>query len=292
MTVIVPEVPVEEVILASTEKQPSGAKKWSFTHNLEKDNIDMCKLELKLVPILKKLNSICKYFIFSLEKVSRYHLQGYIELKEKIRITGLKRIFDDKTHWEKSKGSKTDNYLYCTKDAIKVWEKKDDDYTDEELGILKETDLFDWQKDIIDIVSNKPEKRHIYWYYSKLYGGIGKSEFCKYLIRKYNAHLIGGDKKDIMTQILGSKGEKRISNLYVYNIAKACKGLSYTALEDIKDGLITSTKYEGCSKVIPIPHIIVFSNFEPDYKKMMPDRFIVRRLDYGPENQIRDFIED
>lgn len=55
------------------------------------------------------------------------HLQGYVQFKKKIRLTGLKKLHPT-AHWEPAKGSSADNYAYCT---------KQDDY--QEFGKLTNT---------------------------------------------------------------------------------------------------------------------------------------------------------
>lgn len=52
----------------------------------------------------------------------------------------------------------------------------------------------------------------------------------------------------------------------------------YGVLEEIKDGLIYSGKYEGGFANIEHPHVIVMCNFEPDYMQMSEDRWKVIQL--------------
>jgi len=55
------------------------------------------------------------------------HLQGYVQFKQRLRLTALKKLHPQ-AHWEPSKGSSTDNLTYC---------KKDNDY--QEFGKLTNT---------------------------------------------------------------------------------------------------------------------------------------------------------
>lgn len=55
--------------------------------------------------------------------------------------------------------------------------------------------------------------------------------------------------------------------------------ISYTCIEELKNGLFLSGKYESqIGAFVDIPHIIVFSNREPDYDKMSRDRWRICRI--------------
>lgn len=54
------------------------------------------------------------------------------------------------------------------------------------------------------------------------------------------------------------------------------KNVSYEVIESIKDGLILPTKKESKTKVFNSPHVIVFSNFEPDCDKISLDRWNIK----------------
>lgn len=280
------------------QKQPSSAIKWCFTHNFEIiENTEKEQATINKLVVLFK--TISKYSIFSLEAGAinaRRHLQGYIEFTQPKRLTALKNIIDNTTHWEKSKGSRDDNIIYISKSPLKgpfEFDKKNGPkYTAEELDLITEDMLFDWQREIIDIISKKPEKRKIYWFYSKM-GGVGKTEFTKYLIYHYGAKFCQGKKADIMCNILGKDGTNDIKKLYVFNYSRTVEDfVSYDALECVKDGLLFSSKYESNDALIPIPHILVFSNFEPDYEAMSADRWVVKCLDKIDDNKKVDDIGD
>jgi hypothetical protein len=53
----------------------------------------------------------------------------------------------------------------------------------------------------------------------------------------------------------------------------------YEAIESLKDGIITSQKYRGKTIVFNSPHVVVFSNREPDRKKLSADRWDIRYID-------------
>jgi hypothetical protein len=53
----------------------------------------------------------------------------------------------------------------------------------------------------------------------------------------------------------------------------------YSLMEDLKDGLMFSGKYDGGPKLFDSPMVVVFANWEPDYTKWSADRYDVRKLD-------------
>lgn len=275
-----------------TSTKDTQAIRWCFTLNLGlKDEMDISGvIALSEKQIINDLHKFCKYYIVGIECQTRWHLQGYIELNSKKRFTYVKSILGDKVHIEKSKGNKEVNQSYCAKEKLHKWEftkvKPKYDYDPEMLGILKEEELFDWQKKIIDIITKKPTKRVIYWYWSKS-GGIGKTEFTKYLVYHYNAKFVQGSKKDIMCSLI-KKDKKGTSTrellgdtpLIIFGFARSAEDyVSYDALESLKDGLLFNSKYESNFEMIPIPHVLVFCNFAPDHTKLSSGRIKEKRLD-------------
>ncbi len=45
------------------------------------------------------------------------HLQGYVRLQKKVRLTGIKKIIGSRSHLESAMGTDDDNDKYCTKDG-------------------------------------------------------------------------------------------------------------------------------------------------------------------------------
>ena len=60
---------------------------------------------------------------------------------------------------------------------------------------------------------------------------------------------------------------------------KSMEFIQYGVLEQLKDQMIFSAKYESVNKVIPHKvHVIVFSNEQPDREAMSQDRYYVTNL--------------
>lgn len=261
--------------------------KWCFTLNYgKKEETTKDDCIVLAVPVIDKIKEYCKFYIVSLECITRYHLQGYIETKKKMRFSQIKLILGDKAHIEPAKGNRDANKIYCGKAPLYTWKSEDTEkYTAEELGLITKDQLFDWQKEIIQIIDKAPEKRKIYWYWSKK-GGVGKTEFIKYLCHHHNAQFVQGAKKDIMNCIMGNDNKVSIKEklglrpVIILGFSRSVEDyVSYDGIESLKDGIIFNSKYESRCEMIPTPHIFIFCNFEPDRDMMSKDRWVVNQID-------------
>nr|WAE42924.1 MAG: replication associated protein [Cressdnaviricota sp.] len=266
-----PENPTESVGNGNTihspapSKKESQAKHWCFTfNNYDKDDFYLIQERLALTSAK---------FIVGKEvgESGTPHLQGYTEFHVKKNLTFLKRNFNEKIHWEICRNIKA-SIEYC---------KKDNDYRShgfpQPIKII--TELRPWQKKIEDICLGEIDDRHIRWYYEPT-GNFGKSAFCKYMFVKHNALLVkGGKLADIAYIIINSDMSK--VKTFIIDIPRGHKNnVSYTAIECILDGYMTSTKFKSESKAFNPPNVIVFSNFEPDLSSddLSKDRWIIKNL--------------
>jgi len=202
------------------------------------------------------------------------HLQVYVENKNKISFNVLKAIVP-RSHIEIARGTQKDNYEYCSKDGdfkSNIIIKKDvkkAPWVDYELSL--------WEGDILTKIDNIPDYRTIVWVYDAD-GNKGKTRFCNYLLRKFNGiYFTGGKNSDIISQILlYNKNNGDIPGLFLFDLPRSNEGkISYNALEQIKNGMVNSGKYEGGFLQFDVPHVIVMSNFEPDYEALSQDRWNV-----------------
>lgn len=249
------------------KKQVSPAKRWCFTFNNY--------TEMELSEIISKFSSIVPvestYWIIGKEigEQGTHHLQGYIECKKKFRPTKLK--LPNKIHWERCKGERSDNIDYCTKD--KNYIKSDNVYVEKQLKILERTELYKWQTEILDIVTQEPHDRKIYWYWEAK-GGIGKTTFAKYLSAYHGAVPVEGCKNDILYCCATFP-----SDTYIFDFERSMEDyISWGAIEKIKNGYYMCAKYESKPIVRNPPHVIIFANFPPDLDKLSKDRWVVNKI--------------
>jgi len=103
----------------------------------------------------------------------------------------------------------------------------------------------------------------------------------RYLAVKFNVPFsYGGSVSDIMNLAFNNiKGAK----CFVFCLTRVKQNkISYDALEQLKDGLISNNKYETGCFVINRPHVFVFANKPPDNDEeedyMSSDRLCVHEI--------------
>jgi len=250
--------------------QIAVSKNWVFTlNNWSEDQKD------KILNICANSAIINKY-IFQAEIGAQGtpHLQGYIEFAKRDRPMNVFEIKD--IHWEKCKSPKA-SITYCSKSDTSTGQRWTNLRLPEPLKII--TSLFEWQADIVNLVQTEPDDRSIYWYWENQ-GGIGKTQFCKYLVHHHNALILSGKGADCKYAIVQYNEKTGLyPKLIVYDIPRCVNDyINYDALESIKNGLFFSNKYESTQVIMNSPHLICFSNEEPDIAKMSIDRWKIKNI--------------
>lgn len=200
------------------------------------------------------------------------HLQGYVEFNKQVYFTALKKICN-RIKWIIPRGTREQNITYCSKEKDFICNFK----LPRKLRVLAKYDNVvwkKWQQDVIDIVKSKPDDRTIHWFWEDV-GNIGKSFLAKYLVLKYNAIIADGKKDNVFNQIKNwlDENEDDDPTLVLLDVPRYNMGyLNYGTLEQIKNGLIYSGKYEGGQCVFDNPHIIVFANEPPKRGVLSNDR--------------------
>lgn len=252
----------------SSEKRIVPARFWCFTSYYDK---------------METLESVFSYFKIlyiigheTCPSTGKKHLQGYIECPTKIRpLEKFKNLVDSRTHWEKRIGTSEQNIEYCSKEenfrATLHVKKQICKYN------KKEMILADWMIGLCKKIEFERDDRTINWVVDKV-GGKGKTAFCKWIIENYKnvAYFTGGKANDITYQLI----EMNLNpDLCLFDLPRTNEGkISYNALEQIKNGIINSSKYKGGTKIFNPPTIIVFANFEPDYTMLSADRWNIIML--------------
>jgi hypothetical protein len=204
------------------------------------------------------------------------HLQGYLEFITKRRPLSVFKELG--AHWEKCKH---------IKEAIAYTQKADTRAGKlylkgikkiRPLKCLSKDQLYNWQNEIVEMAEEEPDDRIINWFWEPN-GCKGKSQLCRYLVINHGALLVGGDAKDMKYQIAS---QKEAPDIVLINLSHNARQPDLVALEEIKDGLFASPKYESKMYIMNPPHIFIFGNSEPIFDEDGYDnstRWVVRKLD-------------
>lgn len=216
------------------------------------------------------------------------HLQGYVYVENKMSLKQMKAKIP-RAHFEVAKDTPKQNRAYCSKDGkfIEHWnpekespEQKLKKRKEHALKRYENIEWKPWQADVLEKLSQPADDRTVYWVYDAK-GGNGKSFLCKYLYLTRNVIIADGKKDNIFNQMNIKVNEQGLEpEIVMLDIPRCGQAyMNYGVIEQIKNGLIYSGKYEGGDVIFDAPHIIIFANFEPDYAQFTSDRWNVINLD-------------
>lgn len=239
--------------------------KYDFTLNNYTD-LEVCQIK-------KTISEICKKGCFGFEvgEKGTPHLQGYISLKIKKRITTITKFDGFKRASLRAVRNEDALVEYCCKEGC-YWKFG----FPKPIKIIEE--LYDWQKEIVEIYNTEPDDRKVYWFWEDE-GNIGKTSFIKYMVVKHQVLFCSGGKySDIMNLVFNQDMDN--CKAVMFNLPRASMGgISYASLESIKDGMVCNTKYETGVKIFNSPHLFIFANFPPeDEEKLSNDRWVIKKL--------------
>lgn len=203
------------------------------------------------------------------------HLQFKIALKKKGRP--MEHFETTKIHWEKSGVWK--GFEYCLKADThtgKRWYR----------GCVPPLELhvdepYGWQKEVLEILERPIDNRKVFWFWSEK-GNIGKSALVRFLVIKHKAFLVGNKAADMKSALATVAKEKKIEmpTLIMMDVPRTCSDyVSYQGIEEIKNGIFFSPKFESGMVCMNSPHFIVFANVEPKYEQLSADRWVVKHIE-------------
>lgn len=131
-----------------------------------------------------------------------------------------------------------------------------------------------WQIRCMELL-DKPDDRTIHWFYDQP-GASGKSTFLKWLATKPTAFYLDGGKKQDNIFLL-----KQHHTLLLVDLPRHSREfVPYSTMETFKNGIWTSTKYEGNRVHRSLPgSVVVVANFLPDVTKLSMDRWDIYEID-------------
>ena len=245
-----------------TKTQSIPSKRWVFT--LNNYSADEFK---KIIDVLSSNSS--KYSIGEeIGESSTPHLQGYIELSVKKRFAYLKELIP-RGHIEKAKGNREDNINYTQKDKKFKQNFKEEvyfEYPTEKLQFL--IDLMKQYK-----FPKGDRKINVVVDYN---GCLGKTEFARWACLHFNDCIVtGGKAADMKNQIVELKKKYgRCPKYIILDIPRKNLGfVSYQGIEEVKNMLFYSGKFEGGMIIGNKPFVLMLMNEYPQIDSMSKDRW-------------------
>lgn len=236
------------------------------------------------------------------------HIQAVVTFKRAYRLAALKKLHPN-AHWEVALAGQDFNYVRKLDSEIIVdikqssqGHRKDLDLVMEAIKANKHTlkelrlefpssfakyslflnrvhadyavpdcpviDLYDWQEYIVfDILGEPAHSRHVHLFIDPI-GGGGKTTFMRYLMNKFKDVEVfsNGKSCDILYAVCAPK-------IAIFDFARSSDEFRpWSAVEQIKNGLVFSSKYDSITKSFAIPHVIIFTNSDIENNKLSNDR--------------------
>ena len=205
------------------------------------------------------------------------HIQGYVEWRRRKRFGALVRLLPG-AHVEKCNNAKA-AAAYCQKvesrsgDTIRKGVRKA--LVDKIAG-----KLFPWQLDLDTVLDSDPDDRTILWY-SDPKGASGKTSYVRHWLIQHpkTALMVSGKASDIKCGVKLILDQGQDVEVVFFCFARTLQEfVSYQAIEEVKDALFFSGKYEGGVVLFNPPHVVCFANFEPRYEALTHDRWSIHHL--------------
>lgn len=132
---------------------------------------------------------------------------------------------------------------------------------------------YNWQQGVLDMLAEEPNSRQLLWVYDP-YGNAGKTYLSRHLVDNCGAFYCNGGKSVDITHAYN--GER----IVVFDYVRDAKDyVGYGVIEQMKNGIMFSPKYESGMKAFDPPHVIIFANFAPEDGKFSADRVAMITLD-------------
>jgi len=251
--------------VSSPKQKINALYKYDFVLNNYTEN-EVCSVKSTIAEICKKGG-----FGFEIGDSGTPHLQGYISLRVKERITGLAK---------KPGFARASFRAVRNEKALIEYIQKDNNFWT--FGFPKPikiiTELRPWQQKIKDIYDTEPDDRKVYWFWDEE-GNIGKTQFIKYMCVKHKVLFCSGGKHSDIMNLVFNQDMDTCTGVF-FNLPRVNQGkISYASLESIKDGMVCNTKYETGVKLFNSPHLFIFANYPPLCPEALSsDRWIVEEI--------------
>jgi hypothetical protein len=142
-----------------------------------------------------------------------------------------------------------------------------------------------WQQHLFDYLAEEPNPRRIFVIVDPI-GNSGKSFFVKNYCRLYpnTTVLLSNTREADMFYNASNYAERRVILLDISR--SETQNINYGAIEALKNGFFVNSKYRSCSVDGPPPHLVIFTNSEPQYEALSMDRWYILHLHHETNKNI------
>ena len=273
-------------------KRQTGSHRWCFTwNNYPEDWADVIRERVDAVkvrfPLLKWIGG---------EEVApttgTKHIQGYMEFTpsgpDAKRVRPVSALgLPKEVHWgdkngKPCRGSRQDNINYCSKECGNLVS------TFKIPKSLWVPEIRGWQLEAAELLKVDPllDTRSIHWFWEPN-GNMGKSSFARWAIASHALKgtpeeivLVGGKAADMKHAIAGHKEKygEYPTKIIVDIPRESLQYVSYAGLEEVRNGLFFSGKYESGMVLMNPPTMLVLANSPPEEGKWSQDRIKQHKL--------------
>lgn len=245
--------------------------------------------------------SNCENYTFQKEigKEGTPHLQIYFSFKNPRSFKALKETFTG-AHIEPCR-NKIAAEQYCrkkeTRDGNEIYQGKCRNKSEFKINVIDPLfgkKLYPYQEMIIDDIISKPiDERKIYWFYDNI-GNKGKSTLIKHLMLNYGevSIFLNGKPADMKHAVAEHCQSANLENVFIDIPREFFDKIAYGAIEELKNGMIFSGKYESKAVLFNTPRIIVMSNYLPIISKLSKDRWCIFEIEDNGEYKKIEINDD
>lgn len=142
---------------------------------------------------------------------------------------------------------------------------------------LEGRELYPFQKEVLEILSKPADDRTVHWFWESE-GCTGKTSLVKSICinNPGNCIFLNGKAADMKCAIAKTMEDGPAPKIVLLGLPRTAEdytGSLYQGLEEIKDGLFFSGKYESKMVMFDSPHVMVFANWPPCESKLSADRW-------------------
>lgn len=262
---LIQELPSELFDASDSEEEP-------FEYNESAINIHA---NIRMLPGRKAFNDALKY----------------ISKQDETAIPTNRSLFDQVVACSsKQEALKLANRFSDASGIITMWKNRAEMQV-EKLPLL----IHNWQSCLAEeLTTEAPDERMITWYVD-FKGNTGKTYFCNYMLRQHQDRVI------VMTTFNGVANTANLvknmmndgitPDIFLIDLPRQAEDNQiYGALEGIKNGMLTNTKYEASLVLFNTPHVVVFANWLPKLKMLSLDRWKIHEL-YGKMDTDQVFVK-